>query len=1081
MRSLLIALSLATSCATLLSPISAFAQNPAYFRQPSLSGQSLVFASEGDLWVADLQGGEARRLTSHQGEEGWPVVSPDGKTVAFSAEYQGGEDVYIMPLVGGTPKRISWLEGRPVAWTPDGHVVVRTRVRSGLPQFRLVTVNTSDLKVTEVPLAEAAEGAYSPDGTLVFSRLPRQGSNSRFYKGGTAPKLWSFKAGDAEARPLTSDYPGSSRQPIILADGRVYFLSDRKDAMNIWSMLPNGSDLRQHTSFKDFDLQELAGSGQTLVFRMRADLYRLRVPDGQPEKIDLLVRSDNEQSLVEFETKPMDRLSHSAISHNGKQVALVSRGELFVAPAGAGRLVHLDPNSGVRYREAVFGPDSSMLYALSDASGEVEWWQVPVNGVGKAKQITDGPAILRENGLVSPDGKRLAHTNYNDGLWIVELKTGKTTRISDRASSTPAWSPDSRYLVFPKGVSANLDALFVYDTKDASTKQVTPGRFNDSRPAFSAKGDWLFFVSSRHWDSDVNSPWGERAPQPHSGKPEGIFAIPLRQNARWPFTPDNELLAMTPKDSSKITDPMRFDLVGHLRETPVKPGNFGAFLLGKDRLFYVDKEDELYSLELKAEAEPVKITSKVSSVDLSSNRETLLIYKTKGSKKLYTLKADAGKDAELDKAEVELKDWRFAVDKRAEWNQIYADAWRLHRDYFWDPNMHGVDWESMRRKYEPLLDRVGSRAELSDLQGMLVSELSLLHSNAGGGDTRGPSVKVEVGQLGAVFEKDSKAGGFRVVKRFEGHPDLPDTWSPLQRPDVRIEEGDLILAVNGRSLADVAQLESMLIDAADKSVLLLVKDKTTGRERSVLVKAASADEAYDLRYEDWERSRLAMVDSLSKRDIGYLHIQTMGKDDIGRFTRDFYNQLGKKGMIIDVRHNFGGNIDSWVLGQLMRRAWAYFAPRNMPADESFPNMQESFNGPLVVLVDHWTASDGEAFADGFTRLGLGHTIGTRTWGGEVWLSSSNRQVDGGIARASEMGVFGLDGKWLIEGWGFVPAQEVDNLPHATYEGKDAQLEAAVKHLQDQLSQKPATVPMRPAYPVLVPGQGYPTPYAGWDE
>ncbi len=590
----------------------AFAQNTPYFRQPTLAGETLVFSSEGDLWVSDLTGGEARRLTSHIGEEAWPTLSPDGKAVAFAAEYQGKSDAYVMPVAGGTPRRISWLSGRPVGWTPAGEVLVRTYERSGMPQARLVTISPITLRITEVPLAEAAEGAHASDGTLVFARLPRQGSNSRFYKGGTAQQLWSFKAGDASAKPLTRDYPGASRQPVVLADGRVYFLSDRELAMNVWSMSAAGSDLKRHTSFTDFDIQELSGSGQNLVFRMGADLYRMTAPAGQPELIRLDVRSDAEQSLVEYETEPMDKLSSASLSHNGKLVALVSRGELFVAPTGAGRRVHLDANSGVRYREATFGKDSSVVYALSDASGELEWYRIPVNGVGETKKITDGPAVLRESGLVSPDGKRLAHTNYRDGLWVVDLKSGETTRISDRAAGTPAWSPDGRYLVYPKAQDANRDALHVYDTKDGKSTQVTAGRFSDSRPAFSAKGDWLFFVSARHWDSDVSSPWGERAPQPHFGKPEGVFAIPLRQNARWPFTPDNELLAAAPKDSSKITDAMRFDMVERLRETPIAPGDFGAVLVGEKRLYYVDDEDDLYAYDMKADAKPVKITDKVS-------------------------------------------------------------------------------------------------------------------------------------------------------------------------------------------------------------------------------------------------------------------------------------------------------------------------------------------------------------------------------------------------------------------------------------------------------------------------------------
>ena len=1055
-------------CFTLL------AQSPGYYRQPTVYDQTVVFSSEGDLWVIPLNGGEARRLTSHTGEEAWPVLSPDGKTVAFSAQYQGSADTYIMPVLGGAPKRVSHIAARPVAWTADGEIVARTRSRSGLPQWRLVKIRPSDQRVTEIELAEAAEATYTADGTLIFARLPRQGSNSRWYKGGTAPKLWNFKPGDAEAKPLTTDYPGSSRQPTVLADGRVYFLSDRQDAMNIWSMMPDGTDLKRHTEYVDFDIQELTGHGQQLVYRMGADLYKFNVTDGNPEMIKVSLRSDSEQSLIEYETEPLKKLSDAAISYKGDAVALVSRGELFVAPKRAGRLVHLDANSGVRYREVAFGKDSSVVYGLSDASGELEWWRVPVDGTAPASKITTGPAMLRQGGLVSPDGKMLVHGDYEDNTWLVNLQTGTSTKIDVKTDRNTAWSPDSRYLAYSKSNSATRSSLHVYDTKSSASKQITSDAFNDSRPAFSEKGDWLFFVSSRHWNSDVGSPWGERAPQPHFSKTEGIFALPLRQNKRYPFTPDNELLAKAKKDTSKATDAMRFDLLDQLRELPMEPGDYGDFLIGKKRLFFVQK-NELFGLDMKPDAEPVSITDNVADVSLSGDQASLLVRKNrKGGGGLYVLGADAGKGADLKKAGIELGNWRFAVNKRAEWEQIYMDMWRLHRDYFWDPNMHGVDWEAMRKKYEPLLPRVGSRNELSDLQGLLVSELSLLHSSAGGGDVRRPDPNIQVGQLGAVFVKED--AGFRVTKRFEGHPAQPDTWSPLQHPDVRIEEGDLIISINGRKAADIPQLETMLIDQIGKHVLLEVRN-SKGDERSVLAKAISPRDAYLLRYEDWERERLAKVNDLSKGELGYLHVQVMGRNDIGRFTRDFYSQLDKKGMIIDVRHNFGGNIDSWILSQLIRKAWSYFTPRSN--DDSYPNMQESYNGHLVVLTDHWTASDGEAFADGFTRLGLGHTIGTRTWGGEVWLTSSNRQVDGGIARASEFGVYGLDRKWLIEGWGFVPAQEVDNLPHATYKGNDAQLEAAVKYLQGEIQKKPMTKPAPPAYPVVKPGVGFPTPYAGW--
>ncbi len=476
------------------------------------------------------------------------------------------------------------------------------------------------------------------------------------------------------------------------------------------------------------------------------------------------------------------------------------------------------------------------------------------------------------------------------------------------------------------------------------------------------------------------------------------------------------------------------------------------------------------ALDLKPKAEPVRLVEGSAGGELSGNGKYILVRK---NSKLHVIGAASGKDVKLEeKNEVALGGWKFAVNKRDEWTQIYNDMWRLHRDYFWDPNMLGVDWDAMRVKYASLVDRVGSREELADLQGMLVSELSLMHSNAGGGDIQRGEDAVSPAALGGVFERDASTGGFRLLRRYAADPDLPGQWSPLAHPDVQIDEGSVILSVNGRPASAAANIGELLMDQAGKQVLLTVQDPD-GSTRDVVVKAISGGSENNLRYHEWEYTRRLKVDELSDGKIGYVHLRAMGRGDIGQWTREFYSQSTKQGLIVDVRHNRGGNIDSWVLGQLLRRAWAYFMPRGgIPS----ANMQYSFSGHMVVLVDERTASDGEAFADGFRRLGLGRSIGVRTWGGEVWLTGSNRQVDGGVTRASEIGVYGLEREWLIEGWGFVPDIEVDNLPHATFNGHDAQLEAAVAHLESLIEDDPRTAPLPPPYPVLVPGSGFPTPW-----
>jgi len=1046
------------------------AQVNGYYRQPDIHGENVVFNSEGDLWLVASTGGRAQRLTSHAGQEYGPTISPDGKTIAFSASYEGARDTYVMPIGGGSPRRISWIGASPVGWTADGKIIARTSRFAGVPDTRLVLIDVQSGDVEQIPLSQAAEGAVTEDGTLYFARMGRQGSNSRFYKGGTSQKLWKFKSGDEEATPLTTDYPGGSRQPVIMNDGLVYFLSDRQGAMNIWSMDQDGGSLRQHTTLTDWDIQELAGDGESLVYRLGADLWTFAPGSGNPRKLDIWLVTDSERSLVDWETEPWNYMSDTAVSDDGKTVALVSRGELFTAPVGPGRLVHVSRDSGVRYRNVLFTADSTHVFGLSDKSGELEWWRAPINGVGSAEQISDGPGMLRLDGTPSPDGKYILHSSRDNGLWLVDIE-GRSTELiaSDPIRTGRAWSPDSRYVAFTKGTPNLMSAIFVYDTRTGNTEQLTSDRFMDSYPVFSANGSWLYFVSTRTWNSSVGSPWGERAPQPHFEDRAKIYAVPLRAEVTFPFAEPNELVAEITGDTAADSSGIRWDLGHLLRELPLPAGSYSSLMTNEKRLFY-RTSGNLMALDFKQDAKAIRVLEGASA-QLSGNGKHLLVRK---DSKLYVISAGSGKDAKLEESkEVALSDWKFSVNKRDEWRQIYNDAWRLHRDYFWDPNMLGVDWEAMRDKYAPLVDRLGSREALADLQGMLVSELSLLHSNARGGDTQQGDDSVSPGALGGVFVRDPDTGGFKLEHIYVADPDLPGQWSPLVHPDVQMAKGDIILSVNGVPTSTAVSIEQLLMDQAGKQVFLTVRN-VGGSTRDVVLTPMTSRAERNLRYHEWEHTRRLQTDEKSNGEIGYVHLRAMGRADIGQWTREFYSQTNRQGLIIDVRHNNGGNIDSWVLSQLLRRAWAYFKERSdVPAA---PNMQYSFSGHMVVLVDERTASDGEAFADGFRRLGLGKAIGVRTWGGEVWLSSSNRQVDGGVVRASETGVYGLDGTWLIEGWGFVPDIEVDNLPHATFNGQDAQLEAAIAHLEELIRVDPRTAPAPPAYPVLIPGAGFPTPW-----
>lgn len=425
------------------------------------------------------------------------------------------------------------------------------------------------------------------------------------------------------------------------------------------------------------------------------------------------------------------------------------------------------------------------------------------------------------------------------------------------------------------------------------------------------------------------------------------------------------------------------------------------------------------------------------------------------------VKESALKDPKtLADAHVELKDWTFSVIPADEFREGLLDAWRLHRDYFYDPRMHGVNWATMRDKYTEIAGRVRDREELNDLIAQMVGELSMLHTFVVGGDVRKGLDQIQLATLGARMTRDTAAGGYRIDHIYQSDPDRPDQLGPLSRPGVDVSEGDVIVSINGRDLLAVAPAE-LLRNQAGKPVLLRLKPKGKVETRDAIAKPISAQDDFDLRYREWEYTRRLAVEKAAAGRIGYVHLRAMGSNDINRWVEQYSPVFTRQGLIIDVRHNEGGNIDSWILGKLLRKAWMYWKPR---AGEPSWNMQQAFRGHIAVLCDEWTASDGEAFSEGFRRLGLGKVIGTRTWGGEVWLSFSNVLADRGIASTGEIGVYGPEGKWLIEGHGVDPDIVVDNLPHATYEGKDAQLEAALAHLEKLIRNQPNPVPPAPEYP-----------------
>ncbi len=1047
-----------------------------YYRQPALHGDQLIFSAEGDLWKVGVEGGSAQRLTTHLETESYPSISPDGRYLAFSAAYEGPTEIYLMPMEGGLPRRLTY-DGdwaRMVGWDLQGRAMYATRHFSTLPSTQLVAVDPETLNQTPLPLAQASDGNFdAKSGTFFFTRLSAQGSSTKRYQGGTAQNIWRFEPGADEALALTPDFKGTSRHAMVWQK-RVYFASDRDGTMNLWSMNFDGGDLRQHTHHAGWDILEPDLNEGRIVYQLGADLHLYDISSNSDRVIPIRLLSDLEQMRERWVDKPMDYLSATHLNSDGSRVVTTNRGRVFVHPVKQGRRVELTRDQGIRFRGARFLPESESLILRSDASGEVEWWEYSAEGAAKARQISEDGKVLRFGGIPSPDGKWIASWNQDQEMRLINVESGKSSLVAfsqDWGFEKPSWSPDSRFFAYGHDAENGIGQIFVYDLDAKESFPITSDRFHSTSPAWSADGDWIYFLSNRHFQSIVYGPWGQAQPEPFLDKQTLIYAVALGDDLRFPFDPQDELW-VEPESENEEEDEeelkveiQRDGLLSRLRQVPLDAGNYSRLAAKEGRLFWMSRNagewrgGELLALDFGSEdIESKSIASDVSFYELSGDASKLLL---RNGDSIYVIDSSSGAGASLDDAGVDLSSWKFTVNPEEEWRQVFVESWRLMRDYFYDRNMHGVDWDAMLQKYLPLLDRVTTRLELSDLQKQMAGELSALHVYVGGGDHREDAGDIDMASLGAVLRRDDESGNWRIASIYRSDPDLPEARSPLDRPGLDIREGDILSAINGVPLESVIHPGVLLRNQAGEQVRLELRRGRRGEPKEFIVEAMPAWREYGLRYEQWELKRRERVEEAADGSIGYVHMRAMGSGDYSTWQRHFFPVFERQGLIIDVRHNGGGNIDSWILSRLMRQAWMYWSPR---VGDSYWNMQYAFRGHMVVLVDEWTGSDGEAFADGFRRLGLGEVIGTRSWGGEIWLTSSNTLVDYGIVAAPEFGVYGPEGKWLIEGIGVEPDKVVDNLPHQTYLGKDAQLDAAIEHLKRLIAEDPRPVPPPPARP-----------------
>jgi len=1047
-----------------------------YYHSPSLHGETLVFVSEGDLWAVSSAGGTARRLTSHPTAESEPHLSPDGRMVAFTARYEGAPDVWVMPLEGGPARRLTW-EGDGVevqGWTPDGEVLYATGAAVGPSWFRLLrTVDPETGDVTEIPLADARQGAFDGVGTVFFTRfgLDLTGDNAREYRGGTMAQLWRFPLdGDGEAVRLAADREANLTRPMYW-DGHLYLVSDEDGLFNLWRLDPDGSGAEQLTRHRDLEVRgaTLSADGR-ITYQHGADLRIYDIASGSDRVVSIELGSDRSRTHIRWLDSPLDYLDSYALAPDAQRVALTARGHLALAGTGELRRIEIPLPEASRAREAVVSPDGEWVYAFVDADGEQEIWRFPADGRGAGEALTSDGAGHRTGMYVSPDGERIAHTDRRGNLWLLDLESRENRRIDDARGMSyrdVVWSPDSRALAVVRPDTPMRRPQLVLLELDAEEAHVlTSDRYESYSPAFHPDGRWLFFLSDRHFSPTPGGPWGDRNLGPLFDRRTRIYGLALQPDAAFPLSPRTELTGDGfTSDNSDLPAIVYPGLGERLHEVPVASGNYSGLLATGSRLYFLDRvtgqsgPPSLQRVDFGLDSPRVEtFADGITQAQLSGDHSRLLVRRSQGGE-LLIVPAAAQLPSDLREARVRLDGWRLAVDPRQEWRQMYVDGWRMQRDFLFDTEMRGQDWEAVRDKYAPMVERVGDRRELDDVLAQMVAELSVLHSQVRGGDYTSNPEEGRPSFLGGTFQWEE--GGARIGHIYRTDPELPSERSPLARPGVELRAGDLITHINGRPIRSAADMERALSHQAGEQVRLdFVRE---GEEGSVVTHPVTAGRDSALRYSDWVMGRREAVDAAADGRIGYLHLRAMGAGDMADFTREFYANIDREGLIIDVRRNRGGNIDSWVIEKLLRRAWSFWAP---PGQDPYWNMQQAFRGHLVVLMDPLTYSDGETFSAGVKALELGPLVGERTSGAGVWLSNNNLLVDRGISRSPQTPQFGADGRWIIEGFGVEPDIRVDNLPHATWRGEDAQLERAIQELLETLGEhpveQPAAEPIAPA-------------------
>ena len=1111
----------------------AFAQTK-LLRFPDISGDRVVFTYGGDLWIAPASGGGAVRLTSHPGMEVFGKFSPDGKWIAFTGQYDGDEQVYVVPSGGGVPRQLTFYpakgpltprwgwDNQVYGWSADGKRIIFKSQRDSwaLPIARLYSVSVEGGPAEALPMPEAGSGDFSPDSTkIVYSPQSRDFRPEKRYGGGQANALYIFDLKTYDAKRITEG-PRATRDPIWIGN-TIYFNSDRDGHFNLYAYNVATGKTSQVTNNKTWDVRWPSSDAEgRIVYELDGELQVLDTKTERSTPISINVPNEGLASRPS-RVSAANNVESVNLSPKGERALVSARGDIFTAPIEKGPTRNLTHSSGAHDKWPAWSPDGSRIAFISDMSGEEELYTIQQDGLKPAEQITRGGSAMRYQPEWSPDGKRIAFSDKDGKVYVVTLADKKTVEIADAPHGQIrdyTWSPRGNFLAFSYDENPNrFSAVFVWSAADGKLRKVTDDMFNSYNPTWDPQGNYLYYLADREFQPQISQIEFNYA----TNRTAYIYALALRKDVKHPFPPESDEVTITkPDDASKpkgmppgeepkppakdinkeLKEPAKeatpeadkpapaaspvaqgeskpdakppasmtidFDgIVSRVARVPVGADNYGGLSAKTGHLIYAtgsafyygrqgDRPTMLKIFSFKDRKEST-IAEDIRGYALSDDGSKLLVAQGPG----YNI-YDATPQG--DKSKKPVSTAGLFVDRvpAEEWNQIFNEVWRRYRDFFYVPNMHGYDWAALREQYKPLLQYVQHRSDLNYVISEMVSELTVQHAYVEGGDFTIPP-RPRSGLPGARFELDRQTGRYRISKIFTGENEEDIYRSPLTEIGVNVNVGDYVLAVDGEEVKATDDIYRLLRNKADNPVSLTVNKSPSFAGARIVSYRPITDES-KLIYLDWVDRNRRKVEQATGGRVGYIHIPDMGNDGIREFIKWYYPQLGKEGLVVDVRANGGGNVSRMLIERLRRKVLGLNYSRTDNDANTYPDAV--FLGPMVALLDGNSASDGDIFPYMFRKAGLGPLIGKRSWGGVVGIGSRGPLIDGGQIFVPGSGLTDENGKWVIEGYGVDPDIEVDNDPKSEIEGRDPQLERGITEVMARLK-TPVKLPAKPAGPV----------------